>query len=155
MLYSWHKQLTPPTCISLSLKCHFTDPNKLDLIVVKGNVLGCYRLYTVASGEQPTARMELLHEFVLQGIVTSIGSCRTQDSIGLDSLLLTFSDAKVFKIYFWWIDEFGRVFSIYSKLDYCEYAQLREGRVEGISWMRPNRILFRKIFHTKENQSSE
>lgn len=94
MLYSWHRQLTPPTCISLSLKCNFTHPSKLDLIVIKGNLLCIYRIYTLQDDGLPTAKFELLSEFVLQGLVTSISSCRTIGN-SLDSLLLSFSDAKM------------------------------------------------------------
>ncbi|KAJ3334813.1 Cleavage and polyadenylation specificity factor subunit 1 [Kappamyces sp. JEL0680] len=96
VVYSLNKQLTPPTCITHSLKCHFTHPQKLDLLIVKGNLLCCYRIYTTAQGDCPTARLELLHEFALQGIVTSIGTARSSAAQhGLDSLLLTFQDAKM------------------------------------------------------------
>ena len=45
-----------------------------------------------------TARLELCNEFKLHGNITSIGVIRTSTSVGLlgmDSLLLSFKDAKV------------------------------------------------------------
>jgi hypothetical protein len=100
MLHSIHKELAQPTAIHHAVKCHFTDPNKLNLVVSKGNVLAVYRIYTTATKKNPypTARMELIHEFYMQGTITSISSIRTNTSVGLvglDSLLLTFKDAKV------------------------------------------------------------
>lgn len=98
-LFTFHRTLTPPTCITHSLKCHFTSSSRLDLILVKGNILFIYRIYTtkttsdLTSG-QNTARLELLHEFTLQGMVTSMDVVRTR-SANKDSLLLTFGDAKV------------------------------------------------------------
>jgi hypothetical protein len=44
------------------------------------------------------ARLELVGEFKLMGVITSMAPVRTPNSVGLlgmDSLLLTFKDAKV------------------------------------------------------------
>jgi hypothetical protein len=100
MLHSIHRELAKPTVINHAIQCHFTNPNKLNLIVAKGNVLSIYRIYTTILGDQPypTARMELVVEFTLQGVITSIAAVRTNTSVGLqgmDSLLLTFKEAKV------------------------------------------------------------
>jgi hypothetical protein len=94
-----HQELAAPTVINHSLCCNFTNPNRLNLIVAKGNLLAIYRIYTTKSEQPyPTARMEFIHEFTLQGIITSMSSIRTGTSVGIlgmDSLLLTFKDAKV------------------------------------------------------------
>jgi hypothetical protein len=99
MIYTTHQELAKPTVISHAIKCHFTSPNKLNLVVAKGSVLFVYRIYTTSTQTVPTARMELINEFTLQGVITSLAALRTSTSVGvdgLDSILLTFRDAKVF-----------------------------------------------------------
>jgi hypothetical protein len=93
MIYSIHQELASPTVINHALSCHFIHASKLSLVVARGNLLSIYRVYT-EKGPYPTARLEQLHEFTLQGVITSMESIKTIYS-PLDSILLTFKDAKV------------------------------------------------------------
>jgi hypothetical protein len=99
MLYSLHKEVAAPTNIHNAICCNLTSSDKLNLVLTRGNVLAIYRIYKTATPDQPypTARTELINEFALQGRITSIAAVRTKTSVGLDgldSLLLTFADAK-------------------------------------------------------------
>lgn len=93
MIYSMHQELASPTVINHAISCHFINPNKLSLVVARGNILSIYKVYTEKI-TYPTARVEQLHEFTLQGVITSMESIKTIYS-PLDSILLTFKDAKV------------------------------------------------------------
>ena len=95
-----YKEIAPPTNIHLSITARLTDSTKLNLVCCKGNVLSIYRIYKTATVDKPwpTARLELIGEFTLFGNITSISAVRTQTSVGLqglDSLLISFKDAKM------------------------------------------------------------
>ena len=100
MLYSMYKEIAPPTNIQLAITAKLTDPTKLNIVCAKGNIISIYRVYqTLTDGKPwPTGRMELVGEFTLFGNITGINAVRTQTSVGLqglDSLLITFTDAKM------------------------------------------------------------
>ncbi|KAJ3256708.1 Cleavage and polyadenylation specificity factor subunit 1 [Boothiomyces macroporosus] len=78
MLYSLHKDLLPPSGIDFAVYCNFTgSPN---LITVQSNILSIYRI--------KIPRLELIHQFTLNGVVTSMQKVK-------NNLLLTFKDAKM------------------------------------------------------------
>ena len=95
-----YKEIAPPTNIQIAITARLTDPNKLNLVCCKGNILSIYRIYKTVTVNKPwpTARMELIGEFTLFGNIVSICAVRTQTSVGLlglDSLLIAFKDAKM------------------------------------------------------------
>ncbi|KAI9088335.1 CPSF A subunit region-domain-containing protein [Phlyctochytrium arcticum] len=119
-IFSLYKPLLPPSSIDACVQARFTHPESVNLIVARGSVL---QVYGVIEGEQgdlessssgppsipeaepdqdappkTIAKLELVAEFHLHGNITSMGVVRTVTSVGavgMDSLLLSFRDAKM------------------------------------------------------------
>ena len=95
-----HRDLAASTAMQHAVTCHFTHPNKLNIVIAKGNILSVYLIYTTTTSveDYPVARMELIKVFTLQGTITSLSAIKTGTSVGLQglhSLLLTFKHAKM------------------------------------------------------------
>ncbi|KAJ3189114.1 mRNA cleavage and polyadenylation factor subunit [Gaertneriomyces sp. JEL0708] len=102
-IYSLYKELLPPSGIDHVATASFTGPEVTNLIVAQSNLLRIYEVNEKIQGNSGEsldriARLRLVHEEYLNGIITSIGTVRTATGVGaqgLDSLLLAFKDAKV------------------------------------------------------------
>ncbi|KAJ3154030.1 Cleavage and polyadenylation specificity factor subunit 1 [Geranomyces variabilis] len=118
-VYTLYKELLPPSGIKSCAEARFISPSDINLIVSRGTVLQVFSVVeddhvdqladeTLASGPahevqetkriRKIAKLELQAQFKLPGNVTSIGVVRTSTSVGLlgmDSLLLSFRDAKM------------------------------------------------------------
>jgi hypothetical protein len=113
-LYSCYKQILGPSVVDHCVEAQFTAPNVINLIVAKGNVLSVYIVrevdstpihphvtfpcFTWQESSSMVARLFHVKDYTLQGPIISIGVVRTIASVGqkgMDSLLLTFKDAKV------------------------------------------------------------
>ncbi|KAI8851683.1 CPSF A subunit region-domain-containing protein [Chytridium lagenaria] len=123
-MYALWKEVHPPTAVEACVEARFTSPDAINLVVAKSHLLQVYNVIEVeeeegevtrvhaasmdedammVNGDEPkktskVARLELFAEFKLQGNITSIVAVRTTASVGLlgmDSLLLSFKDAKM------------------------------------------------------------
>jgi len=103
MSYTVVKQFQPPTGVEHCIEAKFLPPSpKYDvsssieedhqLIVAKTSFLQIYRIKREAKGE--TSRLELAYEHKLFGNIESLNAIRVGGS-DLDSLVLSFRDAKV------------------------------------------------------------
>ncbi|KAJ3417096.1 Cleavage and polyadenylation specificity factor subunit 1 [Chytridiales sp. JEL 0842] len=111
-MHAMYKDLLPPTDVDICLEARFTSPTAVNLIVSKAYML---QVFNVIEEDAPAAlkdsddsenvirpkkiaRLELAGEFRLMGVITSMTAVRTPNSVGhlgIDSLLLTFKDAKM------------------------------------------------------------
>ncbi|KAJ3040299.1 Cleavage and polyadenylation specificity factor subunit 1 [Rhizophlyctis rosea] len=118
-IYSLYKELLPPTGVQCCAEARFTSPYNVNLLIAKGSMLEVYdvvqddkatggdgggdqTLSQISTQNENTARktprLELRDQFKLHGNIMSIGVIRTSTSVGLlgmDSLLLSFKDAKM------------------------------------------------------------
>ena len=95
-MYTLAKELFPPTGIERVVRCNFVRPDVLNVVVSKSTVLEIYNFTEPAQADQ-LPRLELVASYRLNGIITSMGVIRTSSSgqHGLDSILVSFKDAKV------------------------------------------------------------
>ncbi|KAJ3100898.1 Cleavage and polyadenylation specificity factor subunit 1 [Phlyctochytrium planicorne] len=120
-MYALWKEAHPPTAVDASVEARFISPDAVNLVVAKSHILQVYNVIEVDedtgkacsnitngdAGHQngvnqgdfrKVARLELAGEFRLQGNITSMAAVRTSTSVGaagMDSILLTFRDAKM------------------------------------------------------------
>lgn len=95
-MYTLAKEIFPPTGIERVVRCNFVRPDILNVIVAKSSVLEIYNFSEPAQPDQ-LPRLEMVASYRLNGIITSMGVIRTSSSgqHGLDSILVSFKDAKV------------------------------------------------------------
>ncbi|CEI86533.1 hypothetical protein RMCBS344292_00972 [Rhizopus microsporus] len=125
--YTIYEELFPPQTVEQVETCHFTSPDAINLIVAKASLLQIYQFVeyvpnveeedeTLSDNElakerlndtedrkdvvvdSTSGRLELVAQFKLHGIISTMGTVRTNSSRGkegCDSLLLGFSDAKM------------------------------------------------------------
>jgi hypothetical protein len=95
-MYTLAKELFPPTGIERVVRCNFIRPDILNVIVSKATVLEVYNFTEPAQADQ-LPRLELVASYRFNGVITSMGVIRTSSSgqHGLDSILVSFKDAKV------------------------------------------------------------
>ena len=112
-VYALYRQLHPVTTIEHCVCCHFVDANQKNLVVAGTNLLQVYRLSSdaevvdqrdsVAAKSQDKTqdtvrsrriRLEFVCSFQLYGNILSVASVRLAGA-ALDSLLISFSDAKL------------------------------------------------------------
>ena len=112
-MYALYRQLHPVTTIEHCVCCHFVDANQKNLVVAGTNLLQVYRLSSdaevvdqrdsVAAKSQDKTqdtvrsrriRLEFVCSFQLYGNILSVASVRLAGA-ALDSLLISFSDAKL------------------------------------------------------------
>lgn len=95
-MYTLAKEIFPPTGIERVVRCNFVRPDILNVIVAKSSVLEIYNFSEPARPDQ-LPRLEMVASYRLNGIITSMGVIRTSSSgqHGLDSILVSFKDAKV------------------------------------------------------------
>ncbi|OUM57544.1 hypothetical protein PIROE2DRAFT_17448 [Piromyces sp. E2] len=110
----------PPSCVEDAIPCHFTSPTARNLIVVKASTIEIYEVLEVTDEEEKKfwigkdskdqdktndqiypkirAGLELVTSYKIHGNVSSINCIRTTTNVGLlgmDSLLVSFKDAKM------------------------------------------------------------
>lgn len=109
-MYSFSKQIHPPTAIEHSIYCNFYNDNERNLIIGGANQLKIYRLILNESTNEDRSadknndkgdklidnkvKLECLQTFSLFGELSSINYVRLGKS-DRDSILLTFMDAKL------------------------------------------------------------
>src|SRR5687768_13613693 len=95
-MYTLAKELFPPTGIERVVRCNFVRPDILNVIVSKATVLEIYNFTEPEQADQ-LPRLELVATYRFNGVITSMGVIRTSSSgqHGLDSILVSFKDAKV------------------------------------------------------------
>ncbi|XP_035224337.1 cleavage and polyadenylation specificity factor subunit 1-like [Stegodyphus dumicola] len=96
-IYSFYKQIHPPTAVEHCLYCNFYNFSEQNLVIAGATVLRIYRLTPEAEipaiGE-PKLKLECVQVFPLFGNVMSMQSVRLAGS-SRDALLLSFKEAKL------------------------------------------------------------
>jgi len=119
-MYNLYREVYPPSCVEDAIPCHFTSPTARNLVVVKASTLEIYEVLEVADEEEKKfwigkdskdqekkndqiypkirASLEMIATYKIHGNISSINCIRTTTNVGLlgmDSLLLSFKDAKM------------------------------------------------------------
>lgn len=103
-MYSYSKQIHPPTVVEQSIYCNFYNDSERNLVVGGSNQIKVYRLVSTnpandlststESTASDQAKLECLQTFHFFGEITSINHVRLNKSVR-DSILITFMDAKL------------------------------------------------------------
>ncbi|XP_055950282.1 cleavage and polyadenylation specificity factor subunit 1-like [Argiope bruennichi] len=96
-IYSFYKQMHPPTTVEHCLYCYFYNSWEQNLLVAGATVLRIYRLTPeseVPTSGEPKLKLECIQVFPLFGNIMSIKAVRLAGS-PRDALLLSFKDAKL------------------------------------------------------------
>ncbi|KAL1925408.1 uncharacterized protein VTP21DRAFT_291 [Calcarisporiella thermophila] len=93
---AFYREIFSPTVVEHAAVARFTSPDALNLIIACTSMLKVYAIVDHFE-EEEDMMLKLIAEYKLHGNITSIGVIKTITSSkwGLDSLLLSFKDAKM------------------------------------------------------------